>query len=284
MKTIKKPVIKTKNIKTKLLNDVLYVTLNRTTQNNAFDSEMISTLTTIFTEAKAKQARFIFLTGTGKHFCTGADLRWMRHCAQLSATQNYAEAEKLYLLYLSMQQCELPIIAEVKGAIMGGGIGLCAAADIVLANDNSQFALSETQRGIVPAIMMPVLLKKMRASRILELLMTGRSFTANEALQYGLIHFVANGAEIKNSRECLFQQLQSTAPNAVFVSRQLLDTLSTPLSNFENEHLKKLLVATLAQSRASLETQEGIAAFFAKRKPQWHTLPQSTKLANEVHE
>lgn len=245
---------------------ILQIKLNRPRQRNAFNPVMIDGLIEAFTVAAADPAlRLVYLTGVGRDFCVGADLNWMKSFVGIDFVDNQADAKRLFSLYESMINCKNPIVTYVHGHVFAGGIGLCAASDIVVADESAVFALSETKRGIVPAVMLPFVCDKLSKSRTRELLMTGREFSAQEALQYGLVHFITNTNQ-SVFMEQLFQSILATAPVANYQSRQLINHL---VRNSYDSQTKDLLVTALAESRIDSEAIEGIKAFFEKRQPNW---------------
>jgi methylglutaconyl-CoA hydratase len=236
---------------------ILRVILNRPEKNNVFNAEMISQLLSIFKiSAKDPALRVVHLSGNGKNFCAGADLEWMLNASSLTTADNMKDADQLLQLYETIFDCPHPVVTSVQGYVLGGGIGLSSVSDIVIAEKNSWFALSETRRGLVPVIMLPWVLDKLGKSRARELLITGRIFNTNEAIAYGLVHF-----EASIDIEKLFQQIIQNGPEAIYHSR----TMIAAFTGYD----RKKLACKLAEIRTGKEATEGIRAFFEKRPPAW---------------
>jgi methylglutaconyl-CoA hydratase len=134
------------------------MTLARPERRNAFDAGLIAELTEAF--ADVGDARAVVLAGDGPSFCAGADVEWMRASAELTFDENVADALRLRRLLEAIDSCPAPVVARVQGHALGGGAGLVACADIVIAEDDAQFAFSEVKLGIVPAVISPFALAK----------------------------------------------------------------------------------------------------------------------------
>jgi methylglutaconyl-CoA hydratase len=259
---------------TKTQGCVLQVVLNRPEKCNSFNPQLIDALTRVFGElasGAAPELRLVHISGSGSVFCAGADLQWMQASRNLSEEANYHDADRLFLMYQAMQKCPVPVVTQVHGAVFGGGIGLCSVSDIVIADTQSYFSLSETRRGLIPAVMMPFVIEKLGKSRTRELTITGRTFTAEEAVAYGLVHFISTPKTRKSVTESVIQNTIASAPEAIRESRDLIGRSSD--RSFES--LRHDLVHTLSQKRSGAEAQEGLSAFFEKREPAWATAPWS---------
>ncbi len=241
---------------------VLRVILNRPEKRNAFHPELINELTHIFSSTSLdKNLRLIHISGAGSDFCAGADLQWMSSCSNLSELENYDDADQLFSMYQSMQDCYIPIVSQVHGHVFGGGIGLCAASDIVIANKNSIFSLSEPRRGLIPAVMMPFIIEALGKSRVRELLITGREFSSDEAMNFGLVHFTTEEQSELALTKNIIKNILATAPEAIKECRFLI--------NHSAQLSRQNFVEFLAKKRISDEAKEGLASFFEKRQPAW---------------
>ena len=245
---------------------VLQVVLNRPKKRNAFNPDLIDALTRVFArDAQADGLRLIHLSGAGLAFCSGADLEWMQASRGLSDQDNYFDIDRLFLMYEAMQNCPVPILTQVHGPVYGGGIGLSCVSDIVIADEDSAFSLSETKRGLIPAVMMPFIIEKIGKSRTRELMITGRQFSAVQAMEYGLVHFISNSENKRELTENLIEEIISSAPGAILEGRKLIqETRDLPFEAVRHE-----LVSSLARKRAGQEAQEGLEAFLQKRSPSW---------------
>ena len=245
---------------------VVRIYLNRPEIHNAFNEIMISELLDLYvTISKVDNLRVVVLTGTGKSFCAGADLNWMSGVINYSFEQNYQEslnlAELLYTIYILNK----PTIALVNGAAIGGGTGLVAVNDIVIASERAKFSLSEVKLGLVPACISPYVIRKIGENRSRELFLTGQRINSAVANDYGLVNYVVPDDELDEVLEKTISQLISSGPNALKVCKELLSNVpgKTLLEN------KEYTAEIIAKLRVSEEGQEGMKAFFEKRKPGW---------------
>ena len=182
--------------------NIAMITLNRPNHGNSYNLDAIKEFIHIFTELKKyKQINVVLLKGTGKNFCTGADLSWL----QKAEKSDYKLLLKMYQL---MNQCELPIIASVQGKVLGGGVGLTAVNDIVLAHYDTTFTLSEAKWGLVPGIISPLVARKIGYSRFIYYSLTGKEVSSTEALQDGLIHFSGTPKQVEEFLQESLQNLQ----------------------------------------------------------------------------
>jgi methylglutaconyl-CoA hydratase len=236
--------------------DLLRVTLARPDRRNAFDAELIRELTEAFAEI-GDDVRAVLLAGEGKSFCAGADVDWMRSSIELSYEENVADARRLRMMLEAIDACPAPVIARVHGHALGGGCGLVACSDIVVAAPDTVFAFSEVKLGIIPAFISPFALAKIGPSAARRYFVTGEAFDAATALRIGLVHEV--GAELDAAVERIVAQLRSAAPEAARHAKKLVlerpDGLGTE--------------RRIAQRRTSEEGQEGLRAFLEKRDPSW---------------
>ena len=154
--------------------DLLRVTLARPERRNAFDAELIAELTEAF-EAVGDDVRAVLLAGEGESFSAGADVDWMRSSIELSYEENVADARRLRKMLETIDSCPAPVVARVHGHALGGGCGLVACSDIVVAAPDTLFAFSEVKLGIIPAVISPYALAKIGAERGAPLLRHGRA-------------------------------------------------------------------------------------------------------------
>lgn len=244
------------------------VTLNRPEVRNAMNLEMIRELTGVFRELGANPSvRIVVLDSGGPHFSAGADLNWMREGLEQPADQLLEESRELARLFLTVDRCPRVVVAAVKGRVMGGANGLVAAADIVVAEETARFAFSEVKLGLIPATIAPYVYRKAGQARTSELMLTGRVFDAMEARQSGLVHRICREGELAGAVQEITGLLLENGPVAMQGVKELIGTLrqETP-----EEDLVELTAGLIARHRVSDEGQEGIRAFFEKRKPNWH--------------
>src|SRR6058998_1463811 len=157
----------------------------RPERRNAFDASLIAELTDAF--ADVGDARLVVLAGDGPSFSAGADVEWMRSSVELTYDENVADALRLRAMLDAIDGCPAPVIARVQGHALGGGCGLVACSDVVVAEPDAQFGFSEVKLGIVPAVISPFALAKVGAGAARRYFVTGERFTAGVALRIGLV-------------------------------------------------------------------------------------------------
>jgi methylglutaconyl-CoA hydratase len=252
---------------------VAHVTLNRPDRRNAYDGRLIAELYTAFEKIGTDTSiRVVVLTGAGGAFCAGADLRWMAPPSPVSDTQARADAEQLSAMYRAIDECPCPVIGRVNGPAFGGGVGLIAVCDIVMAAEHATFALSETRWGLVPAVISPFLLRKAGESFLRRYCLTGEVFSASVARQFNLVHEVVEkdrlDARVSELIEAVLQVAPQAAKNTKVLIRRLL-SLAEP-------DRRPVSVEANAQARLSGEANEGVRAFVDKRSPAWVPQKQDT--------
>lgn len=245
---------------------VAHVTLNRPDRRNAYDGRLMDELHSAFEQiGKDASIRVVVLTGAGATFCAGADLRWMVPSSPVSDTEARADAEQLSAMYRAIDECPCPVIGRVNGPAFGGGVGLIAVCDIVVAADHATFALSETRWGLVPAVIAPLLLRKAGESFMRRYCLTGEVFSASAARQFNLIHEVVEEDRLDTRVSELIEAVLHVAPQAAKNTKILLRRL---LALAEPDHRPESVGAN-AHARLSMEASEGMRAFVEKRAPSW---------------
>jgi methylglutaconyl-CoA hydratase len=243
--------------------------LNRPEKHNALNPLMIAELTEAFSRFSADtDIRLIVLRGKGKSFCAGADLTYMKEIAGFGKKENYADAMKLATLFETIYSSPKPVIALVHGAVYGGANGLSAACDIVLAEKNTIFAFSEVKLGISPATISPYVIRRCGGAAARELMLTGRRFTAGEAARFLLVNKIVEIGEMEEALQAYVKELIAAAPNALARCKKLIHDVAG--QQHQGRELMDETARLIASQRASAEGQEGIAAFFEKRKPNWN--------------
>ncbi len=250
-------------IKYEVRNGVFWVTLNRPEIHNAFNDQMIGELRQALKIAREQSPRVLVLTGEGKSFSAGADLNWMKRMKDFSYEENYRDSLELGHLLYEIYTFPAPTIALVNGHAFGGGVGLIAATDFAISVKNAKFGLTEVTLGLVPAVISPYLLKRMGERNLKELCLTGRRITAEEALKYGLLNEISD--DIYRRGEELIRELKKASPNAQKVCKELVRNIyEMPLDG-----ALRYTSEVIAKIRVSEEGQEGMNAFFEKRRPGW---------------
>jgi methylglutaconyl-CoA hydratase len=243
------------------------ITLNRPDVRNALDEPMIAALTAALRDFDADPAvRVVVLAANGDHFCAGADINEMRGAAHHTRARNEKSARAMAGVFHALYTLTKPTVACVHGAVRGGGVGLVAASDIVIAGHNATFRLSEVRLGIIPAMISPYMLAAVGARNARRYFTTGETFDAAEAHRIGLVHDVVADADLPQRASDLLAHLLANGPHAVAAAKALIaDVDGRPI----DEALIKLTARRIADIRTTAEAQEGLAAFLEKREPAW---------------
>ena len=244
--------------------DVTTVRLHRPDVRNALDEVLISELTQAFSGLPAA-TRVVVLAGSGPAFCAGADAQWMKRSRSFSREENERDAAALAALLKAVDECPFPTIARVHGAALGGGVGLVAACDIAVADEQSTFGFPEVRLGLVPAVISTFVLPRIGARAARRYFLTGERFAAPQAMAMGLVHETAPGDALDARVDGIVRELRQGAPRALGAAKVLIRTVAAlPRDRAIEESIR-----TIADLRVSPEAQEGLAAFLEKRKPNW---------------
>lgn len=242
------------------------VTLDRPQVRNAFNAELIAELQRIFSELDRDPAvHAIVLAGEGKSFSGGADINWMRDSLELSQAENQRDAEAMSDMFRTIDRCSKAVIARVHGAALGGGTGLCAVADVVVAAEDTVFGFTETKLGILPAVISPFVLAKIGASHARALFLTGERFDARRAQTIGLVHEVGAEGELDARIERILTELAGAGPTAIGAAKRIIREVSA--SSYDAS--RELTARAIAEQRTSPEGQEGLKAFLERRPASW---------------
>ena len=257
-----------KTIKVQLGESMAWVNLDRPEVRNALNPELIRELTEVFDWLDSRDdIRVIILKGNGKCFCAGADLEYMKDMARYSYPQNLADAERLSKLFQTIYFCNKAIIVDVHGACIGGANGIIAAADFVIAEKETKFAFSEVRLGITPATISPFVVSKIGNTAAKELMLTGRRFTAEEAKDFRLVNVVVDESEMIDTERQYIDHFLHASPDAIAECKNLLRMVSGTDDRYSPIFMQTSVA--IANQRISKAGQEGMAAFFEKRKPSW---------------
>jgi methylglutaconyl-CoA hydratase len=246
---------------------VEHLTLNRPEVRNAFNAEMIAELTTWAASVAADHGiRVVVLSGAGKTFSAGADVTWMAETVQYTQAQNLADAAAASAMFAAINSLPVPVIGRIQGAALGGGAGLAAVCDIVVAEDSAVFGFTEVKLGIIPAVISPFALAKIGLSAARELFLTGARFSATRAREIGLVHAVVPADALDDSVAACVRECLTGGPDAIAAAKALIPrVVGRPV-----EDAAPITAEALAARRISKEGQEGLTAFLAKRKPSWN--------------
>jgi methylglutaconyl-CoA hydratase len=255
-------------ILTEIDHGVGIITLNRAERHNAFDDVLIRELSTALVQMDTDaDVRVVVISSTGKSFCAGADLNWMKRAAGYNAEETQRDAIGLAGMLRMLNEMKKPTVARVQGPAYGGGVGLVAACDIAIATFDAQFALTEVKLGIIPAVISPYVIAAIGERKARRFMMTAERFSAAEAYRVGLVHEIVPGeAELDEAVGEIVDALLANGPRALGECKALIKAVANrPIS-------QEVVIDTaqrIARVRASDEGREGMAAFLEKRKPNW---------------
>ncbi len=246
---------------------VIEVTLDRPHKHNAFDEKLIAELTDTLQEVKRDAScQVLVLSAKGKSFSAGADLHWMKRMINYTADENLKDAEALANLLLTLKQLPQVTLAKIQGSAFGGGIGLIACCDLAISIDTASFCFSEVKLGLIPAVISPFVLAAIGVRQTNRYFLTAEPFSAEKALQMGLIHELATGDGLEERCEEMVNQLLLNSPNAMHAAKTLVQEITTaPI----NENLLGEMAVRIAKLRTSPEGQAGLKAFLEKLTPHW---------------
>ncbi|MEX1170148.1 MAG: enoyl-CoA hydratase-related protein [Chloroflexota bacterium] len=248
---------------------IAWVTLDRPDAHNAFDATLIAELRAVFsglTREGPMDLRAVVLAGAGPSFCAGADVAWMRAAAALDVEANEQDAMAMADMFEAVDTCPAPVIARVHGAALGGGVGLCAVADLVIAESGTRFGFTETRLGILPAVISPFVVAKIGESEARALFPGGRRFDAVRAQRIGLVHEVVEGpAALDAAIEAAIRDLLAAGPTAARAAKAII----REIRGLGHGSAKWHTARTIARQRVSTEAREGLAAFGEKRPAAW---------------
>lgn len=249
---------------------VVSLTMNRPSVGNAYNGELIDALHGELDRVEAGEGiRVVVLRGNGPNFQAGADLNWLDRVSKSSPEENLEVSRRTADLASRIDRLPVPTVALVQGGCFGGGTGLIASCDVVIAANDSRFAISETRRGMVPSIILPQLANAIGLRHLRRLAVTGEVFDPLEAMRIGLAHIVCPGGELEERCSRIVEAIVLGAPGATAATKESLGELaaaSVPEGLFDS------LIRQHADLRQTAEAAEGIASFHEKRKPGWADL------------
>lgn len=243
------------------------ISLNRPERHNAIILEMIAELDQALDEISGRnELLFVVLSGNGRSFCAGADLNWFYSSEELTLEQGTVQYKHLADLMLKFFQLPQITIAAVRGNVFGGGIGLMAVCDFVLAEENTRFMFSEVKLGLLPATILPFVAKRLSVQNLRKWILTGNMFPATEALNAGLVDVLCGDGQMETALTAFLTSFDSASPLAVKKAKQVINQV---ISGKVDVSDTALTAGILAEALLSADGQEGIRAFLEKRKPEW---------------
>jgi methylglutaconyl-CoA hydratase len=250
---------------------VEYLTLNRPDVRNAFNEEVIAELTAWAERVRDDRGvRVVVVAGAGKTFSAGADVHWMARTVTYTKEENLRDATAASSMFAAIDALPVPVIARIHGAALGGGAGLAAVCDIVVADEAAVFGFTEVKLGILPAVISPFSIAKIGRSAARELFLTGARFSAARAREIGLVHAVVAAGEIDATVAAYVRELLTAGPEAISAAKALIrDVWGQSI-----DEARPITAQAIATRRVSAEGQEGLKAFLEKRRPGWSQLSQ----------
>lgn len=246
---------------------VIQIMMNRPEQHNSLTPELIQEIDMALDEVSSmEEIFFLVLCGRGQSFCAGADMNWFAGAEKRSLEQNAAHYEMFAQLLLKIYQVPQVTIARVRGNVFGGGIGLMAACDFVLAETGTNFMFSEVKRGIIPATILPFISKRLSVQKMRLWMLSGSSFTASQALEAGLVDIMADGDQMDFTLNEFTATFNEASPAAMKKAKKMINQVACGSIDIKDTDLTS---TTLAVALLSPDGQEGIQSFLEKRKPRW---------------
>ena len=246
------------------------VVFNRPQVGNAYNGELIEALLAAMAALAARGGlRALLLRGNGRHFQAGADLNWVRKLAGASLEENLAASRATAEAVDRLNRLPIPTVALVQGGCFGGGTGMIAACDIVIAADDATFSIAEVRWGLTAAIIIPQLSDAISVRQLRRYALSGERFSAAEALRIGLVHKLVSRDRLEAAGAEMVRQLIGNGPAAMAETKAL--ALASAWGGFAPETLDGLVRAH-ARKRRSPEAAEGLASFVEKRAANWPRL------------
>ena len=259
------------------------LTLTRSDKFNAMNMDMIQELITVLEWTAERSAgrqdalhdangtpylRTLVLRGEGKHFCAGADINMMRDAGANTPEENRADSERLDRLFNGLWAHPCFTVGAVQGVALGGGAGLIACCDYVVATQNIRIALSEGKLGILPAVIGPYVYRRLGSATFRRLAMQASRVRGEEALRVGFIEALVDDHEgLEAAVSSIVAEVMTTGPSAVTLSKEL--TLGFDRWTGSDEELRNWTLDFTSRMRGSKEGQEGLSSFLEKRSPNW---------------
>ena len=244
------------------------VILNRPERNNAYNGAMIAELINSFTSLyNNNDVKVVLIKGNGKHFQGGADLEWLKEIGKLNKEENIEVSRRTASAIKGLTEFPKPTIAMIHGGCFGGGTGIAAAADIVVASEDAIFSIAEARWGVMAGIIIPHLNASIGVRNVRRYALTCERFDANEAKNIGLVHQICKTGELNNTVKPIIESLLMCAPIALeMTKKRALIESGLILSDDKFEEL----VLEHSQKRMTSEATEGLNSFLEKRFASWY--------------
>lgn len=246
---------------------IAFITLNRPEKSNALCYDMVSELKASFKTAEEDDGvKVVVLKALGDSFCAGADLDYLQDLQSYSFQQNLADSDHLKELFLQIYQLRKVVISQVHSHALAGGCGLATVCDFSFAVPKANFGYTEVRIGFVPAIVMVFLIRKIGETKAKQLLLTGAIISAEEALQLGLINFIAAKPDLDQEViDFATTLIQNNSAHAMGLTKQMIGKVQS----LNIEDALSFASEMNAKARSSEDCKKGIAAFLSKEKLTW---------------
>jgi len=247
---------------------VATVTLNRPQVNNAYNGDLIAGLHAAMDALGSESnLRIVVLKGNGRHFQAGADLAWITGVSTQSPRENEAVSRLTAEAIRRLDTCPAPTLALIQGGCFGGGTGIAAACDVVVASQDAIFSIAETRWGLMAGIILPQLCRAMGLRQVRRYALTGERFGAEEARRLGLVHEVCPTGGLEEAGKKIVEAVLMNAPAATSATK--LRSLASARAFVDDGEMRDL-IDEHARTRQQNEAAEGLASFREKRKPGWY--------------
>ena len=250
-------------VKVETAGGVMTATLADPDNRNALGAALVQGLRDALASANADPAvRAVVVTNEGSTFCAGANLKERSAASERGRRGGMGGFEDLLH---EIQSSPTPVLGRIAGHVVGGGMGLAAALDIAIAQDDAKFGFTEVRLGVVPAIISVVCLPKMRPGDAMEAFLRGHRFPAARAVELGLIHRAVPAAELDAALHEVLADLRKGGPHALGFAKRLVHEVP----QMQRKEAFAWTSALSGDLFASEEAAEGMKAFLARRKPRW---------------
>ena len=246
--------------------NIATLTLNRPEVHNAVSLEMIREMRKIIAELNLNpEPRGVILTGAGKTFCAGMDLRWMQKISTQKRANRIAEATELSEMLNELDRLNKPLIGKINGHSFGGAIGLISCCDFAVAAEDAEFSLTEVLLGLLPATISPFVIRRIGAANARRIMLNAHRFSAKEAVRLGLVAKAVSRQSLEEEIEKEITELLRCAPEAISSTKSLI----SEVRGKEPQAVRDYTIEKLADAWETESVKEGIDSFFSKRRPAW---------------
>mgnify|MGYP003346825998 FL=1 len=247
---------------------VATVTLNRPEVNNAYNDRLLAGLHAAMDALRDEDSlRMVVIKGNGRHFQAGADLAWISGVARRGPAENEAASRLTAEAMRRLDTCPVPTLALIQGGCFGGGTGVAASCDVVIASEDAIFSIAETRWGLMAGIILPQLCHAIGVRQVRRYALTGERFGAHEARRLGLVHEVCPNGRLEEAGNRIVEAVLMNAPGATSATK--MRTLASARALVDDAEMRDL-VEEHARTRQQDEAAEGLASFREKRRPGWY--------------